>query len=90
MKYGIRVPSGDVASCCSTTSFAASNLAGGAFTTLSEPDSTSACHSVVGARKLVTLRNARSSRKLESATRIDAFSGKSRCRTDQPPSAVGV
>src|SRR5579862_2555554 len=87
MKYGIFVPSLDVASCCSTTSRDPSNCAGSALSFSGAPSAPALVYSVVGERNPLTVRKMRLSRRLVSTTLMDELSGRSRRRFDQPEAA---
>src|SRR3954470_14079680 len=89
-KYGIFVPSFDVASSCSTKWVEASNLGAMVLVTTDVPASASTCTSVVGARKPVTVRNASLLLSSADTTSRDELSGRSRRRRDQRPPASGA
>src|SRR6476646_10218628 len=74
-KYGIFVPSFDVASSCSTTCDDASKRGGSDFSVVADPVAASASQTLLGVRNPVTLMNARSLRASVLVTPVDTLSG---------------
>src|ERR1700736_1411803 len=90
MKYGIFVPSFDVAKRWSTASPEASNFGASALTRVSVPVFVSARNSVDGVKYPLSKRNAAAPVLSAAASSTDELSGTLSGRTDQPPFAVGV
>src|SRR3954463_10860179 len=74
-KYGIFVPSFDVASSCSTTCDDASKRGGSDRTIVADPFAASASQTLLGVRKPVTLMKARSLLLSVLETPVEALSG---------------
>src|SRR5690242_6547451 len=84
-KYGIFVPSFDVASSCSTTCDDASKRGGSDRTVVAVPFAASASHTLLGVRKPVTLMNARSLLLSVLVTPVETLSGRLMARRLHAP-----
>src|SRR4029079_11737127 len=86
-KYGIFVPSFDVASSCSTTCDDASKRGGSDFSVVADPFAASASQTLLGVRKPVTLMKARSLLLSARVTPVETLSGRAMERRLHVPEA---
>src|ERR1700693_2889557 len=90
IKYGILIPSVEVASNCSTTCREGSNLGGKVLINFREPEEASVSQRELGVRKPLALTNARFDVSSAAPYPMVKLSGRSSLPRLQPPSAVGL